>query len=278
SVGTAPSVATAPSAAPAAATAPARRAVPPEQQAALFAAEMRRLNPAYDLTNVESSGEPGGTWGVWCYRAGELTDLAPFTVMSNLRELRVFVEGGGGPRDLAPIRGMPLTALAMQGCGVDDLAPLAGMPLVELSLWQSKVDSEGLRVVRSFPNLTRLNCGGGQGLVRDLSALRGLRLESLCINYTDVDDLSPLAGMPLRTLLMQRTRVTDLRPLAGMPLEELRLEGTPAADLTPLRGLPLKKLGIDYDATRHAALLRAIPTLTEINGRPAAEVLGGAGR
>ena len=47
-------------------------------------------------------------------------------------------------------------------------------------------------------------------------------------------------------------------------------------DFSPIRGLRLRKLGLTYQP-RHAAALRAMPTLRTINDKPAAQLLGAGG-
>jgi hypothetical protein len=80
--------------------------------------------------------------------------------------------------------------------------------------------------------------------------------------------------MPLVSLEASNILATDLSPLAA-PLERLTLKGTRIADIAPLRSMPLKNLTLDYDPSRHADTLRAIPTLKTLNGKPAVDVLGG---
>jgi hypothetical protein len=83
--------------------------------------------------------------------------------------------------------------------------------------------------------------------VRDLSALRGMPLETLILNRCPVSDISPLQGMPLKHLRLWDTKVTDLRPLAGMALEYLLL-----------------KFGVVYEPAGLTAL-RDTPELTHIS-------------
>jgi len=85
-------------------------------------------------------------------------------------------------------------------------------------------------------------------VVKDLSPLKGLPLESLAIQGFPVKDLSPLEGMPLKLLSMKRTRVDDLTPLKGMPLKVLSIIDCSITDLSPLRGMPLTDLSLEGSA------------------------------
>jgi hypothetical protein len=59
----------------------------------------------------------------------------------------------------------------------------------------------------------------------------------------------------------------------GMKLTTLFCDGARVGDLSALKGMPLKGLRCDFDPKRDAEILRSIPTLETVNGRPAAEVL-----
>ncbi len=83
--------------------------------------------------------------------------------------------------------------------------------------------------------------------------------------------MSPLKGMKLKRLNFGYTAVSDISPLEGMPLTDLTFDNTAVIDLTPLKGMALKQLRCDFNPRRDAAIIRAIPTLEEINGKPAAD-------
>ena len=150
--------------------------------------------------------------------------------------------------------------------------------------------------VRALHLLDTFSCGGESGAsrsqLRDLSPLRGLRLDFLACANSQIADLSPLEGMPLTVLNCAGTRVRDLSPLKGMKLLKLGLNGSGVSDLTPLAGMPLTnlvikqtgvtnlallkemplfKLSCDFKPNRDTAILRSIKTLENINDLPAAE-------
>jgi hypothetical protein len=51
----------------------------------------------------------------------------------------------------------------------------------------------------------------------------------------------------------------------------LNLIGTRVSDLSPLEGMPLRRIALDFQAERHAGVLRSLKGLEQINGKPAAE-------
>jgi Leucine-rich repeat (LRR) protein len=120
--------------------------------------------------------------------------------------------GTGGPvTDLSPLKGMPLTGLALMGAPVSDLSPLQGMQLTELLMASSPVV--------------------------DLSPLKGMPLKVLNLERTPVTDLSPLKGMPLEWLSVNESRVTDLSPLRDSPLSYLKCDFDPKRDGPVLRSI-----------------------------------------
>lgn len=157
-----------------------------------------------------------------------------------------------GVTDLAPLRvftGLKRLCCAGSGPGqgqLTDLTPLQGLPLAVLDCSNTRVAS--------------------------LAPLQGMSLIFLDIGATQVRDLTPLRGMPLMVLNCAATHVGDLTPLAGMALNVLDAADTPVKDLAPLKSVPLEVLWCHVQPERDAELLRAVRTLKEINGKPAAEV------
>jgi hypothetical protein len=62
--------------------------------------------------------------------------------------------------------------------------------------------------------------------------------------------------------------VSDLSPLEGMPLIELECAGTKVNNLSPLKGMPLVAYDGPFVPSRDAEILRSIPTLARIDGKP----------
>jgi hypothetical protein len=120
-----------------------------------------------------------------------------------------------------------------------------------------------LSPVRALARLEFLECKGSvnrDGMLSDLSPLRGLPLKRLVFSDNQVIDLSPLHGMPLKQLYFARNRMLkDLTPLRGLPLEFLDCSHTGVDDLSPLKGIKLKRLWCDQTAVSDLAPLRGMP-------------------
>jgi hypothetical protein len=119
-----------------------------------------------------------------------------------------------------------------------------------------------LSPVRALTRLESLVCYGSverQGMLVDLSPLRGMPLKSLNFSDNHVSDLAPLRGMPLVSLSFWRNlAVKDLTPLRGMPLEHLECGHTDVADLSPLKGMKLKHLACDQMLVSDLSPLRGM--------------------
>jgi hypothetical protein len=137
--------------------------------------------------------------------------------------------------------------------------------------------------VRALPQIRHLECRGtvgpdGQphGKVTSLAALEGTKLYVLACSGNPITDLSPLKNTPINALVIANTSVADLKQLEGMPLVMLDCamnDGRRVFDLTPVQKAPLKELWLVYRPERHAEILKDVPTLQKINGKPAVEVL-----
>lgn len=206
------------------------------------------LQALYDALCAE------GRWEESAAVAEHLTDSAerllaawkPILQKAGLDVTRFSIEPKGGlnlelrkAKDLAALRGVPLSVLRLSGTEVKDLEPLRGMQLTALELDKTLVQDLG--PLRGMP-LQRLSASKTQ--VTDLTALTGAPLRMLNLSETKVVNLDPLKGMPLTDLNLSDTAVDNISALAGMPLIKLNLEQTRVADLTPLRGLPLTELVI----------------------------------
>jgi serine/threonine protein kinase len=230
--------------------------------ALIFATLMRVLGGRYDGAGspAEAAGEAAGREQAGTL--GEFTPPGPLRPKHLDLSDHVIV-------DLTPFQGRPLESLSLLGNPVHDLWPLHQSPLNRLNLWFTQVDDRSLAALNGMKTLRWLNLGGTK--VTDLSEIRQLKLEILCINVTEIGDLSPLGEMPLTILWMDHTRVEDLAPIKGMRLKEISYVGSPIGDISVLRGMPLEGVACDFNPGRDARILRSIPTLKTINGQPAAE-------
>jgi hypothetical protein len=193
----------------------------------------------------------------------DLRDISPVRAMENVNNLILFCPQIS---DLAPLRGMDLTDLEIGTAWISDLGPLEGMKLNHLAVVGNPV--KDLRPIRGSP-LSDLQIAFTG--VTDLSPLKGMGLRILnCHGCRRLDDLSPLKGMPIEHLNISETTVTDLSPLVGMRLRYIDYRDTPVADISTLKKMPLEEVLCDFRADRDEAVLRSIPTLKTINGKPAA--------
>jgi hypothetical protein len=98
---------------------------------------------------------------------------------------------------------------------------------------QGKIHEEdGEIIAAEFPS-----CG-----LKNLSPLRGLKLEALDLSGNPVREIRHLRGMPLTRLFLEYTLVESLEELREAKLVELRLNGSPVRSLSGLEGHPLENL------------------------------------
>ncbi len=262
--------------------------LPVEDQVRAVADRLKELNPGFD-GRVEPEYKDGFVVSLK-FSSDEVRDLSP---LQALKELKVLDATGsamhrGRIKDLRPLRRLrsldvlqlmnneietvaPLEGLRLEFLGlgfnpVDDLKPLSGMPLTVLHLWNSAVHD--LSPLAGMP-LTDLNLAVAP--VRDLSPLKGMPLDALYISHTGVTDLSPLRGLPLSKLSIEGLKLTDYTPLGSLRLKMFHYRLTSLRDVSFLEGMPLEDVLCDFQPERDAEVLRSIPSLRTINGKPAAE-------
>lgn len=95
--------------------------------------------------------------------------------------------------------------------------------------------------------------------VEDMSSLRGMNPRELHVYRSPVSDLSPLKNMFLEVLDVRKTKVKDLTPLKGMKLKSLNVSSTRILDLKPLRGMPLESLDVSDTLVKDVSVLREMP-------------------
>jgi hypothetical protein len=221
--------------------------------------ELRRRNPDFagDLNHTLNAA--GAVTGLSIF-TGEITDLTPIRVFKDLEQLDcngVRAAGRGSLEDLRPLAGLKLKRLNLERNSVADLTPLKGMPLERLDCEVTAISDLG--PLKDMTTLTYLSCHGT--LVKDLTPLEGLKnLRQLDCGFTQVQDLSPLKGLALAKLhLVGCSSNLDLEPLRGMPLVVF-------------------DYAIRLDREVDIQILKSMPKLKEIRGKPASEVLGGTGK
>lgn len=227
--------------------------LPVESRLQAISIEMQRRNPGFDGQLQELWKADGEIRHVTVI-SDNVVDLMPLRAMTGLRKIAIpgSKSRSGIVEDLRPLTDFELEYLRCGWTRVKDLRPISKMPL------------------------KLLRCGGCR--VDDLSPIANLPLEDLEIWANPIRDLSPLKTLQkLKRLQMSHILATDISAISGLPITELICEELRVKDWSPLKTLPLEKLRITYDAARHAEVLRAIPTLLEINGKPAKEVLDAVG-
>ncbi len=221
----------------------------------------QRLDEALYLTTQSAADQSGGlqllqTWrarltatGV---KAGDLSIQSDqkltlrtysltgnnLAVLKGMPLKRLMLYGGQTIRNLAPLTGMPLEELYLDRADIDSIEALRGMSLSKLAIRFSRVSD--LRPLAGMPLTNLVLHGCGQ--LEDISPLAGLPLRSLDLDNVAVKDLTPLKGMRIEYLSLRCDTITNIAALAGMPLRRLEVSVFRVPDLTPLAGLPVRQL------------------------------------
>jgi hypothetical protein len=95
--------------------------------------------------------------------------------------------------------------------------------------------------------------------LKDISAIAGMKLESVTLWKIDVKDITPLSGMPIEDLTIFGCPVDDLKSLKGMPLKSLWIGATNVVDFSPLKGLPLNHLSLYDSVVTDLSILEGMP-------------------
>ena len=171
--------------------------------------------------------------------------------------------------DISKLKGMNnLIDLALMNNKIKDLSPLAGKRFNSLFLLRLDITNDDVEIFKNSQiaclgisctkitdlsfvkeNKTLIGIDFYNTEVKDLSPLRGKRLESLKASNTKITDISVLEGMPLWGLFLDNNpQLTNLRPIENCKtLTYLSIPET-AKDIEFLRKLPsLKRLDTKYD-------------------------------
>ncbi len=152
-------------------------------------------------------------------------------------------------KDITPVAALPgVVSLFFHDVWLRDISCLKGMKLEQLGIFQSNLTD--LSPLETMPTLWSLNLPNARG-IQDFSVLKKLRVTLLYLNTTPhLKDISFVSEMSLRVLNIRDTGVTDLSPLAGTGIEEL---------------------DCNADIPVTAELLRSLPKLKKLNGKPVEE-------
>ncbi|MCK5850277.1 MAG: protein kinase [Kiritimatiellae bacterium] len=177
-------------------------------------------------------------------------------------------------KDISSLKGMPLARLNLNGTRVTDISALKEMNLTSLALSETMI--KDFSVIAGMP-LIRLELRSTK--VRDLLFLAGMPLKNLDMSDTGVDQLAILRGMDLRRLNIKNTRVADLEPIKDMQLVFLDCRGLRSGALSALAGSSIVNINVDQADTKSViAVLRTMPELRTVNGRPWNRWAGDEGR
>ncbi|MFO7871802.1 MAG: protein kinase [Kiritimatiellia bacterium] len=128
-----------------------------------------------------------------------------------------------------------VTELRIRGTGLRDIGPVAA--LTDLKSFDYSGETElGIEE---------------QGILKDISSLRGLALTELRVSNCRIYNIDVLNRMPLNMVNLSHTAVRNLSALEGLPIEHLNLRGTKITSILQLGGLSLKYLNLaDTDVRR----------------------------
>ena len=149
------------------------------------------------------------------------------------------------------IKNGAVDTLSLDSADLADLAPLHALKkLRELTITTPNDPRRPFQgVLSDLSPLRGMNLevfSSFNGSIHDLAPLSDLPLKSLTVWGFMGRDLTPLHGMQLTSLNLGLSKVSDLAPLRGVPLEYLCLNITEVSDLSPLEGMKLKTLLIEH--------------------------------
>lgn len=192
--------------------------------------------------------------------------LAGIECMTSIATFRM--QGSPIP-SLAPIFGLPLTELHVEGASLTDITGISAVTgLVTLGLSHNKiVDISELSTLTSVTGLFIEN-----NLIVDISAMSSMTaLSTLRAGFNDIEDITPIAGLgAFVNADFQSNEITTLPTFTSNALIVLNLNDNRITDLTPL--LTLNKLrdlwvrGNLIDCTDQAANLATLQATCVGNG------------
>ena len=199
-------------------------------------------------------------------------------VIERLKQLNPDFDGQSDSK----VAGGGVVELTISALGVTDLSPLRTLTALRRldvsGTWdpaEKKEYRSGLKDLSPLRGLKLESLKLHHTSVADLDPLRGMKLETLDLESSPVRDLAPLKGMPLKSLGVAYTQVRDLSPLEGMPIADLRCSNTNISEFGPLRTMQVRELVADLDPQKHRTLIGDLKSLQLINHASVAEFLKG---
>lgn len=233
--------------------------------------ELIQRNPGYnDRLRYDARDDRIVGWEI---NSSVLEDISPLAQLPDLESI-YFWNAGQLPRnlsDLSPLRGKRLKHVTLlRFPKLKDFSALADMPLESLGLYETPLpDIKWLGTLK----LKELRIGGRTEAV-DLSFVKQMPLIKLGLQEAPFSDLRPLSGLKLEEIVITNTHVRDLSPLKEMPLKSLKCEACPLDDFKQILAFKqLQQIECTIRTASDINVLRTLPDLTEINHRPANEVL-----
>jgi serine/threonine protein kinase len=194
-------------------------------------------NPLLTEKKVNPQMDVGGRIIGMEVKSRDIENLWPVAAMTDIKWLSL-INPEDDPmllKDLTPLRGLPIENLTLQNCKITDLSLLRQLPLRQLNIEK--------------------NSG-----VKDISALKGMKLEVLNLSGTKVFDLLPLSGMPLKVLKLNETQIKNLAIIKGMPLTQLEIANTRVYDFSFLPGLKqLRSLNVSGTQFKNPEIVTSLP-------------------
>ena len=184
---------------------------------------------------------------------------------------------------LAPFRScknlsyLDLSWMDLTGAGLTNFKDCKHLKILSLAC-SPKITDAGFGNFKDCKELRWLDLDGTQVGDGGLASFKDCKnLDTAGLNFTRVTDAGLAQFKDNRRLVsinLQRTQVGNvgLAYLSGCTrLMYMDISHTHISDLSPLTGKPLRVLSCDFQAERDTDVLRSIPTLETINGKPAAE-------
>ncbi len=163
--------------------------------------------------------------------------------------------------DLTPLRGMMLSSLNCANNRIQDLTPLRGMLLVSLNASNNRITA--IDALRSA-TVEKLHLRGNA--ITSLQPLFGMEtLKMLDVGKNPITDIEPLRGLALEMLLLDSTEVSDIGIVRDMPLLMLDLGNcvklrdiSPVYLIEPLEYLNIPKNLKDIEPLKQMPYLRVL--------------------
>ena len=187
------------------------------------------------------------------------TKVEDFSPLKNLPTRELDLSMIRTPISLKDLNHKTLRRLRLMQCNLKDIEKFTKFDLQYLAIKQHPLITKSLRHMKLY----RLDMDNARLQILfdniNKTSLKELKLHMA----KGVKNLSALRGFKLEVFHMTESPCTDLSPLKGMPLEDVALMGTHATDLSPLVGAPIKSLILNHQC-KDLSLLKSFPKLSRL--------------